>query len=217
MYVVCISFYVVVQINVGKRHCPVRLGYRALYKRFVEVVVAQQSSSSPHPPAPPSFRRGRRRCSSSSSSSSTSSSINRSSCNYQICQTNLMTCLQYKTNQNIRIKSKRYSDTYKLLYTVKHSDLVSLYFTEWNSFSWKTQATVLPETESLIEVVVAFVKLARSLGRLFPPFIPRLRFSFLSFFFFFRGNQLAHANSTLQDRISPQWLSEPRRLWPSVL
>ena len=43
-------------------------------------------------------------------------------------------------------------------------------------------------------------------------FIPRLRF----FFFFLSGDKLAHTKSTLQARISPQWLSELRRLWPSV-
>ena len=30
------------------------------------------------------------------------------------------------------------------------------------------------------------------------------------------GDYLAHTDSTLYARISPQWLSELRRLWPSV-
>ena len=34
--------------------------------------------------------------------------------------------------------------------------------------------------------------------------------------FFFCGDQLTHTNSTLSARISPQWLSELRRLWPNV-
>ena len=36
------------------------------------------------------------------------------------------------------------------------------------------------------------------------------------FFFFLSGDSLSHTNSTLLGRISPQWLSELRRLWPSV-
>ena len=50
---------------------------------------------------------------------------------------------------------------------------------------------------------------------------------FLSFFFFFGGGGgeveissrtlLAHTTSTLYARISLQWLSEPRRLWPTAL
>ena len=43
--------------------------------------------------------------------------------------------------------------------------------------------------------------------------IPRLRF----FFFFLSGDQLARTNCTLYVRISPQWLSELRWLWPSSL
>ena len=35
-------------------------------------------------------------------------------------------------------------------------------------------------------------------------------------FFFFSGDKLAHTNSTLYARISLQWLSELRRLWPNV-
>ena len=34
--------------------------------------------------------------------------------------------------------------------------------------------------------------------------------------FFLSGDQLAHTNSTLYARISPQWLSELGRLWPAV-
>ena len=45
------------------------------------------------------------------------------------------------------------------------------------------------------------------------PFIPRLRFFVVVVG---SGNQLAHTNSTLWTRISPQWLSELRRLWPNV-
>ena len=37
-----------------------------------------------------------------------------------------------------------------------------------------------------------------------------------AFFFFSNGDQLARTNSTFQARISPQWLSELRRLWPNV-
>ena len=36
------------------------------------------------------------------------------------------------------------------------------------------------------------------------------------FFSFFRGDLLARTNSTLYARISPQWFSELRWLWPSV-
>ena len=44
---------------------------------------------------------------------------------------------------------------------------------------------------------------------------PRQRlFSFL--FLFNGGDQLAHTNSALLAKISPQWLSELKRLWPSV-
>ena len=35
-------------------------------------------------------------------------------------------------------------------------------------------------------------------------------------FSFLNGDQLVHTNSTLYARIGPQWLSELRRLWPSV-
>ena len=35
-------------------------------------------------------------------------------------------------------------------------------------------------------------------------------------FFCLSGNQLVRANSTLYARIDPQWLSELRRMWPSV-
>ena len=45
--------------------------------------------------------------------------------------------------------------------------------------------------------------------------LPALFFSF--FFFFWSEDQLAQPNSTLYTRIGPQWLSELRRLWPSVL
>ena len=46
--------------------------------------------------------------------------------------------------------------------------------------------------------------------------IPRLRFFFFFSSSFFSGDQLAHTNSTLSARMGPQWLSELRRLWPSV-
>ena len=42
----------------------------------------------------------------------------------------------------------------------------------------------------------------------------------LFFFFFsplfFNGDQLVHTDSTFLTRDNPQWLSELRRLWPSV-
>ena len=42
-------------------------------------------------------------------------------------------------------------------------------------------------------------------------------FSACSFFFIFlSGDELAHTNSTPEARISPQWLNELIRLWPSV-
>ena len=44
------------------------------------------------------------------------------------------------------------------------------------------------------------------------PFIPRLRF----FFFFPSEDYLAHIDSAFHARISRQWLSELRRLWPIV-
>ena len=53
----------------------------------------------------------------------------------------------------------------------------------------------------------------RGFGENVRAFTSRLRF----FFFFFRsGDRLAHANFTLYARISPQWLSKLRRLWPTV-
>ena len=56
--------------------------------------------------------------------------------------------------------------------------------------------------------VVAFSSHARILGRIF-----NNSFSACAFFFFFlSGNWLAHTYSILQARISPQWLSELRRL-----
>ena len=45
-------------------------------------------------------------------------------------------------------------------------------------------------------------------------FIPHLCVFFV--FYAYNGDQLAHINSTLYARISPQWLSELRQLWPSV-
>ena len=39
---------------------------------------------------------------------------------------------------------------------------------------------------------------------------------FLFSFFFLSGDKLAYTNSTLYAKINPQWLSEPRRLWPNV-
>ena len=65
----------------------------------------------------------------------------------------------------------------------------------------------------LIPVVVAFSS-ERGFWREVRRFISRLGFFF--FFFFGCGDQLAHTNSTLRACIGPSWLSELRRLWPSV-
>ena len=48
--------------------------------------------------------------------------------------------------------------------------------------------------------------------------VPACVFVFLLFFVvvFFSGDQLARTSSTLHGRMSPQWLSELRRLWSSV-
>ena len=64
-------------------------------------------------------------------------------------------------------------------------------------------------------VMVAVSSLARiwgeSLAIRSPPAL-----SFFFFLFFKDGDQLAHTDSTLQARISLQWLSERRLLWRSV-
>ena len=60
-------------------------------------------------------------------------------------------------------------------------------------------------------VVVAFSSFARIWENI-RLFIPRLR----AFFVFLSGDKLALINSTLYARISLQWLSELRRLWPNV-
>ena len=46
----------------------------------------------------------------------------------------------------------------------------------------------------------------RGFGESIRQFIPAS-----AFFFFFSGDQVAHTNSTLKARISPQWLSDGRR------
>ena len=55
--------------------------------------------------------------------------------------------------------------------------------------------------------VVAFSSRARVWGE-YSTIHSRLR---LFFSFFFSGDQVAHTNSTLKARISPQWLSDGRR------
>ena len=71
-----------------------------------------------------------------------------------------------------------------------------------------------------VVVVVDFSSLARILGEcstihsqpaLFLFFFFSFSFFFPFFFFFFSGDYQPHTNSTLQVRISPQWLSELRR------
>ena len=47
------------------------------------------------------------------------------------------------------------------------------------------------------------------------PFLPWLRFFFF-LSFVWSGDKLVHTNSTLYAKISLQWLSKLRRLWPSV-
>ena len=60
---------------------------------------------------------------------------------------------------------------------------------------------------------LAFSSLAGTLGKASTIHARRRLF----FFFFFRsGDQIAHTNLTFWDRISPQWLSQLRRLWPNV-
>ena len=66
-----------------------------------------------------------------------------------------------------------------------------------------------PSEPTLVTVVVASSLLGGFWGK-------ARRFPTCAFFFFLTGDQLAHTNSTLYARIGPQWLSERRRLWPSV-
>ena len=63
----------------------------------------------------------------------------------------------------------------------------------------------------LVVVVVAFSSLARILGNV-RSLIPRLRFIII-IIIINNGDEFACFNSTLYDRISPQWLIELRRLW----
>ena len=62
--------------------------------------------------------------------------------------------------------------------------------------------------------LVAFRSL--DLRRMFSPFISRLLFVVAVFCFKFKVEFSSRSNSTLYARISPQRLSELRRLWPSV-
>ena len=67
---------------------------------------------------------------------------------------------------------------------------------------------------SAVVVVVAFSSLAR-IPKSVLPLIPCLCFFFF-FFFFWNGGQKTYTNSTLHARISPQWLTKLKRLWPNV-
>ena len=57
-------------------------------------------------------------------------------------------------------------------------------------------------------------------GRMFDHSFPACAFLFFFFFFPFFFFELQNSSRTLISlfyaRISPQWLSEPRRLWPTV-
>ena len=68
----------------------------------------------------------------------------------------------------------------------------------------------------MLLVVVAFPSLARILGECSA--IHSTPALFFLFFFVFEVeiSSFAYINSTLYARISPQWLSELRRLWPNV-
>ena len=66
----------------------------------------------------------------------------------------------------------------------------------------------------VVVVVVDFFLACEDLGRKFDHSFPAS--AFFSFLFLLSGNYLAHTNSTLYARISPQWLGELRRLWPNV-
>ena len=66
--------------------------------------------------------------------------------------------------------------------------------------------------QNKVTTVVALSLLASVLGECSTVHSPCAFF----FFFFWSGYKLEHTNSTLFVRISPQWLSELRRLWPSV-
>ena len=56
----------------------------------------------------------------------------------------------------------------------------------------------------------------KDLGRMFGHSFPRLRFFSCLLRFCFKRYYLEHTSSTLYTRISPQWLSELRRMWPNV-
>ena len=65
-----------------------------------------------------------------------------------------------------------------------------------------------------VTVVVVFSSFARTLGE---GWTSRSQPAFFVFFLKVEiGDKLAHTNSTLYARISRQWLSELRRMWPSV-
>ena len=59
-------------------------------------------------------------------------------------------------------------------------------------------------------MVVGSLLAGEESGRMFYHLFPAC-----AFFFFRSGNELAHASSTLYARISPQWFSKLRRLWPN--
>ena len=68
----------------------------------------------------------------------------------------------------------------------------------------------------LLLVLLLFVCLFFSqswiMGEIFDESIPACASGVFCVFFFLSGDQLAHTNSTFYARISPQWLSESRRL-----
>ena len=76
---------------------------------------------------------------------------------------------------------------------------------------WKSLSRLAPFFLSFFFVVVVvtgggFFLACEDFGRMFDNSLPGLRFFFLS------GDYLAHTKSTLSARISPQWLTELRRL-----